>query len=729
MQFQNQVYKFIIGELMSNIYDALIIAEKPIAGQSIAQILSNSNYKTNRDSKSIFFEFENDFLGKCILIPLKGHITDVDFKKEYQNWFIDLKRLVSDDPLYYKNTEPLIQQNLSKVNAKKIIIATDADREGESIGREAVNIVLNKNPNIDIKRAYFSAITKQELNKSFKELIDLDNKIADAADSRREIDLYWGAVLTRFMSTNTKMTGKNFLSVGRVQSPTLAKVVEKELEIENFVSEPYWEIEIILDKNKNKILATYKKGRITDKKLVENIFEKITDKAKVVKIDKKENIISKPVPFNTTDFLRAATNINLDAMKAMEIAEHLYMKGYVSYPRTDNQTYIGISFKEILTNLKCPDFDFAINKILAQDKIEASKGVSTKDHPPIHPVSLAPKEKLSKDEWKVFKLIVDHFFATLYKDAKTLVIDVDFDTNSEIFTTKGITFIDKGWIEIYPYANQKENVLPELILNEILPIVDKNLLAKKTKPPARYSQGTLIKLMEKLNLGTKSTRPSILEKLYSRDYIFGKKQIVPSEMAKTVVKSLKDYAEHVVSPDMTAKLEDEMTDIENGKITKDKVVLDSKLMLKEILDDLYKNKKEISTNINETKLETSKVGICSICKNILVKRISKKGKDFVGCLSYPKCTNTYPLPQKGKIEFTNRICDLCKAPIILFNDSDLCININCKINKEHRDQAEKNKLDLDLKSKDSKTTQDTKQPKKLETKKKEKTNKKSISKK
>lgn len=720
IQFQNQVCKYIIGEEMSNTYDALIIAEKPIAGQSIAQILSNSNYKTNRDSKSIYFEFENDFLGKCILVPLKGHITDVDFKKEYQNWFIDLKRLLNDDPLYYKNTEPLIQQNLSKITAKKIIIATDADREGESIGREAVNIVLNKNPNIDIKRAYFSAITKQELNKTFRELINLDNKIADAADSRREIDLYWGAVLTRFMSTNTKMTGKNFLSVGRVQSPTLAKVVEKELEIENFVSEPYWEIEITLDKNKTKILATYKKGRITDKKLAEKIFEKILDTAKVVKIDKKENIISKPVPFNTTDFLRAATNINLDAMKAMEIAENLYMKGYVSYPRTDNQTYIGISFKEILTNLKCLDFDFAINKILAQDKIEASKGVSTKDHPPIHPVSLAPKDKLSKDEWKVFKLIVDHFFATLYKDAKTLVIDVDFDTNSEIFTSKGITFIDKGWIELYPYANQKENVLPELILNEILPIIDKNLLAKKTKPPARYSQGTLIKLMEKYNLGTKSTRPSILEKLYSRDYISGKKQIVPSEMAKTVIKSLKDYAEHVVSPNMTAKLEDEMNDIENGKITKDKVVLDSKLMLKEILDDLYKNKKEISTNINETKLETSKVGICNICKNILVKRTSKKGKDFVGCLSYPKCTNTYPLPQKGKIEFTTRVCDVCHAPIILFNDSDLCININCKSNKEHREQAEKNKLEYETEQLDKKIDSE----KKVKTTKKKATSKK-----
>ncbi len=663
-------------------YDTIIISEKPIAGQSIAQILSNNTYSTKQDKGVSFFEFNHKDFGKTILVPLKGHIKDVDFTKEYSNWYINLKRIVDNEPIYYKETQPNIIKVLNGVLAKKVIVATDADREGESIGNEAVDCLLKKNPKIEIKRAYFSAITKEELNKAFSNTLDLNKKMADSADARREIDLYWGAILTRFLSTYTGQTGKNFLSVGRVQSPTLAKVVEKELEIENFISEPFWEIEIILNKENTKFKAEYKKGRIYKKEDAEKIFSQLGNKAKIIKLEKKEGTIEKPIPFNTTDFLRAAAAINIDAIKAMNIAENLYMKGYISYPRTDNQTYIGVVFENILKELKCSDFNSIINKILALPKIIPSKGISTKDHPPIHPVTLPEKEKLSKEEWKVFKLITDHFLATLYLDAKTIITNIELDVNKEIFFTKGIIFIDKGFLEYYPYVNQKENLLPNLELNEILEIIKKDLLSKKTKPPARYSQGTLIKLMEKLNLGTKSTRPAILEKLYSRDYISGKKQILPSKVSKIVVKTLEDYANHVVNVDMTSKLENEMNDIEEGKTTKKNVVKDSLIMLSEILDELYKNKDEISKNIKKTFI--TKVGVCPICKKDLITRKSKMGKNFVGCSGYPNCKQTYPLPQKGNIVFTTKFCELCKAPIIKLNDVEICINLNCLNNKEKK---------------------------------------------
>jgi len=686
------------------IYDCVIISEKPIAGQSIAYILSNGKMTEKRDKGQVVFEFNHDKLGKTILIPLKGHITDVDFKKEHSSWYGNLNNMIDAKAIFYKTTEPMIVKSLNDVQTKRIIIATDADREGESIGREAVNILLQKNPKAKIERAYFSAITREELTDAFNTTKPLDEKQADAADSRREIDLYWGAVLTRFMSTNTGLVGKDFLSVGRVQSPTLAKVVERELEIDNFKSSPYWEIELTLQKDKKnikdkkdeiKFKAEYKKGRILNKDEAEKIFAKIGKDAKVINIDKKETTIKRPEPFNTTDFLRAAANLNVDAVKAMEIAEHLYMKGYVSYPRTDNQTYIGINFVKIVTALKCPDFNDAINKILALPKIIPSKGVETKDHPPVHPVSLAPKDKLSPEEWKVFKLITDHFLATLYKDAKANVTTVDFDANSEIFVSRGLIFADKGWLEIYPYVSQKEAVLPELKVQEIVIIDNKDLLAKKTQPPARYSQGTLIKLMEKLNLGTKSTRPSILQKLYGRNYIEGKKQIKPSEMAKTVVKTLQDYADHVVSPEMTAKLEEEMNCIENGELKKEKVVDDSRTMLSEILQELYKNKKEISTNVKATQLQANLVGKCPLCKSNLVKRNSKLGKIFVGCSAYPKCTQSYPLPQKGNIAFTDKACEMCKAPIIQMRPMrskdiiEFCINPNCESNKKAREALSK----------------------------------------
>lgn len=715
------------------IYDTVIISEKPIAGQSIAYILSAGKMTEKRDKGQVVFEFNHDKLGHCSLIPLKGHITDVDFTKEHSSWYGNLNNMVDAKAIFYKTTEPQIVKSLNDVNTKRIIVATDADREGESIGREAVTILLHKNPKAKVERAYFSAITKDELSEAFDKPKPLDEKMADAADSRREIDLYWGAVLTRFMSTNTGLVGKDFLSVGRVQSPTLAKVVERELEIEKFISTPYWEIDITLEKQnedkktkeKNKenvkFKAEYKKGRILKKEDAEKIFAKIKDNAKVINIEKKETVIKRPEPFNTTDFLRAAANLNVDAMKAMEIAENLYMRGFVSYPRTDNQTYIGLNYVKILNALKGSEFDDAINKILKLEKIIPSKGITTKDHPPVHPVNLAPKDKLHPEEWKVFKLITDHFLATLYKDAKANTTSVDFDANTEIFVSKGLSFIDKGWLEIYPYVSQKEAILPELVVGEILPIVDKELLAKKTQPPARYSQGTLIKLMEKLNLGTKSTRPSILQKLYSRNYIEGKKQIKPSDMAKTVVKTLQDYAEHVVSPDMTAKLEDEMNSIENGELKKENVVDDSRKMLLEILSELYKNKKEISTNVKATKLQANLVGICPLCKSNLVKRNSRMGKIFVGCSAYPKCTQSYPLPQKGNLTFTDKACTICKAPIIQMRPMkskdtiEFCINPNCSSNKEAREkylakkeEYEKTKADKQAASEAAKTKKEVK---------------------
>jgi len=674
-------------------YDTVIISEKPIAGESIAHILSNAKMKQNKNKNLISFEFDHEKFGKTILIPLKGHITNVDFKKEYASWQINLRKLLNDNTIFYKNTLPGIVKSLGSVKAKKLIIATDADREGESIGREAVNVVKKKNPKIKIERAYFSAITKEELNKAFFNTEALNEKAADAADSRREIDLYWGAVLTRFMSTITGFVGKSFLSVGRVQSPTLAEIVKKELDIANFVSTPYWEIELTLKKDdkkeKAKFKALYKKGRILKKEEADKIFAKIQTSAKVINVTKKEKIVKKPVPLNTTDFLRACSNINIDTIKAISIAENLYMKGYISYPRTDNQKYVGVNYEKILKDLNQGEFKEKVQMVLDQKEIIPSKGVTTKDHPPIHPVTFVPKEKLQPEEWKVYKFIVDHFLATLYKDARTNITNVELDANSEVFVSKGLSFIDKGWLKIYPYYAQKEAILPELNIGEMCIIINKDLLAKKTKPPARYSQGTLIKLMEKLNLGTKSTRPNILKKLYLRQYISGKKQIVPSEIAKTLVKTLQDYAGHVVSPKMTAKLEKEMNEIENGKLMKKNVVEDSKNMLLEILDELYKNKKEISTNFKETQRLKNLVGKCPICGSDLVKRKSKKGKIFVGCSAYPKCTQSYPLPQKGEIIFTKKTCEECKAPIIQMKSkksktvSEFCINPFCKTNKEY----------------------------------------------
>ena len=676
----------------------IIISEKPIAGRKIAEILSNKNFKENKKGRDSFFDFQHDTFGDVVLIPLKGHISSVDFPKEYSNWYktslLDLANKVS---IIYSEKEKNIISILKKEtkDADEVIIATDADREGESIGKEAINYILKGNKNIKIKRVYFSAITKEELDKAFSNLKELDYKLADAADTRREIDLIWGAVLTRFLSLSTRNTGKAFLSVGRVQSPTLTKIVERQLEIEDFKPVPFWEIEILCKKETETetFKAKYKKGKFDKLEDAENIFKELGNKGKIIKITKRERSIKKPVPFNTTDFLRAAINIGFDAIKAMSLAEKLYMEGYVSYPRTDNQKYIGVDIKKTLKEIGKGDYASKVKEILSQDKIIASQGKEAKDHPPIHPVTYLPEEKASKEEYKIYCLIVDRFLATLAKDAKAYTTTVDIDVNKHIFVAKGQIITYKGWMKYYKYKIVKEETLPDLNENDILDIKNKELLAKQTKPPAYYSQSSLIKLMEDLNLGTKSTRPNIISKLYARKYISGRKQLVASDLAKSVIKSLKNHASDITKPEMTAKLEEEMNNIEKGKLTKDKVVLDSRELLTKVLKELEKNKLAIAKEINNKATEIETFGKCPNCGSPLRKMRSKKGKLFVSCSNFPKCKTSYPLPQKSEFTFEDEYCDVCKSPKITLKTKNgfakMCINPNCETNKKWRSENPK----------------------------------------
>ena len=672
----------------------IIVAEKPIAGRTISEILSSKNYSSKSYNKMPYFEFATKDLGDVTLIPLKGHISDVAFPPKYARWLgTDLKDLVQKPEIKYIMKEKEIAALLKKYGKEvsKIIIATDADREGESIGKEAVTYATEENPRLEIKRAYYSAITKDELSKAFSNLQELNYGLADAADARREIDLIWGAVLTRFLSLIIKRLGPDFLSAGRVQSPTLAKIVEKDLEIANFVPEKYWQVQLTLKKGEE-FTALYEKEKIESNELAERIFDSVKDKVKVHSLDQKKKKIPKPTPFNTTDFLREATKMGLSAEKAISIAENLYMNGFISYPRTDNRKYVGVEIFKILSDLE-PGFKKEVARLRAQEKIVPSAGEETKDHPPIHPVTLAEESKLSKPEWKIYKLVVDRFFATLAEDAEANTTKVYFSTPEYLFVSEGLEVLKEGWLWFYHYRKVSESFLPSLEVGDELPVLKKEILAKETKPPAKYSQGTLIKLMEDLKLGTKSTRPTIIEKLYSRNYIDGDKQVSSTEIAKAVISALQEYAKAIVLPETTAKLEDQMTSIENKEVTKEQVVDDSKKVLSKILDELLENKAKIAQKLMAGISKYDSFGPC-LCGGSLRKLNSRAGKTFLGCSNYPNCKITYSLPQKDLFSYAGK-CSICNAPKIELRKGrrkhQFCLNQNCPSQREYvkkREDAE-----------------------------------------
>jgi len=677
----------------------LIIAEKAIAGRRIADILSNGTAKEQRDG-ALFFSFDSEGK-KFMIVPLRGHIMDVDFPKHLAPWIgTDLVKLTNAEILYNGKEKQII--SFIKKHSKdfdRVIFATDSDREGESIALEALTCLREKNPKIKIKRANFSAITKEEINTAFKELNEFDFNFADSADARREIDLVWGAVLTRFLSIVSGRLGKEFISAGRVQSPTLALVVAREREIRAFKPKNYWRIEAKFEKEKKKFNASHKKGRFWEKEEAEKAFAKKAEHGEVKKVSRREKTLARPEPFNTTSFLRAATAIGFSAAKAMSLAETLYQQGLLSYPRTDNTVFpVSINLRKILKQLShVSEFNADVKELLARKKLIPSKGKKpTKDHPPIHPVDY-PKRKLSDQEWKIYELVCRRFFAVLSDNAKVEAMTVNIDLATEPYIATGQRFIEWGWKKVYPYSKSKEVILPELKEGDLVKLLNLELLAKETKPPARYSQGSLIKAMSEKNLGTKSTRHETIQKLYYRNFIQGAKAIEATNIAFAVIDTMEKFDAVIVKPEMTAELEKEMDEIAAGKKKKNDVVLDSRKMLVNALNDLLGSKVEVGKTLRSALREDSEQFPCTgeNCEGTLVTRKGYSGKRFLGCSAYPKCTVTYPLPQKGKITPGTEPCAECGKPMIkvkTFRYSySMCIDPNCKTKEAWRKKNEERK--------------------------------------
>ena len=665
----------------------LVICEKNIAARRIAYILSGGKSKSMRLGKTPVYEFNKD--GEYWqVVGLRGHIINLDYPAGFNKWNkVHPRELIDVEPVK-KVSERSIAAALKTLAEKNpfLIVATDFDREGELIGVEVVDLLRGYNKSINqIHRAKFSAITGFEIKKAFDKLEEVDYNLSSAGESRQSIDLIWGAVLTRFISLTSHRLGRDFLSIGRVQSPTLALLVQREKEIKGFKPETFWKIIAVLEKNKI-FNATHSEGQFWDEKKVKAIYEKIKNakEATVKKVDKK--IVSEfpPSPFSTTSFLQTATYLGLSAARAMSIAEELYMSGLISYPRTDNTVYPGsLNIKGILQKLSNSSFSKEVAEVLNNGRDYPTRGKKmTTDHPPIHPVGV-PAGGLSGEKRKIYELIVRRFLATLAKDAISETVDVSLDISGEEFKTKGYRVVESNWKSIYTYIRDKTKPLPELVEGEKIVVSKINLKEDQTKPPKRYTQGSLITTMEGLSLGTKSTRHEIINKLHNRKYIT-LAPLAPTPIAVAVVDALEGC--DVIEPKMTAVLENDMDAISEGKKTLEETVNESRKMLTNVMKELEKDKDKIKKSIQVASTVQDTVGKCPLCGKNMVVRFSKNRKRFVGCTGFPDCKNTYPLPQKGYINSTQKTCDMCNAPIVRVKAKDkkaweLCINPNCSFKK------------------------------------------------
>jgi DNA topoisomerase-1 len=643
----------------------LIITEKDNAARRIAEILSEDTADVERQNGVNIYRW-----GDKRVIGLSGHVVGLDFPEEYANWRDVEPAELIDAEITTEPTKENIVTTLEQLAARadEAVIATDYDREGELIGKEAYEIIEDK---IDgpIERVRFSSITDNEVQQAFANPDDLDFDLAAAGEARQIIDLIWGAALTRFLSLSARQLGNDFISVGRVQSPTLKLIVDREREIQAFDPETYWELFADLAKNGDSFEAQYfyededgnEAERVWDEADADAAYENLQEaqSAEVQEVDRRTRTDAPPEPFNTTAFIGAAGSLGYSAQRAMSIAEELYTDGYTTYPRTDNTVYPeDLDPEELLDDFVDTEFGDDAARLLDLDEIEPTEGdEETTDHPPIHPTGELPsKGELSDDEWEIYELIVRRFFATVAEPATWEHLRVVALAGGEKLKANGKRLLEEGYHAVYPYGSTSENYVPDVEEGEQLDLTEVRFEEKETQPPRRYGQSRLIKKMEELGVGTKSTRHHSIEKLYDRGYLEGDPPR-PTALAEAVVEAAETFAEMVVSEEMTAQLEADMTAIAEGEATLEDVTDSSREMLERVFEELHDSREEIGDHLQESLKADRRLGPCPECGEDLLIRQSRQGSYFVGCDGFPECRFTLPLPSTGEPLVLEDICE------------------------------------------------------------------------
>src|SRR5262245_37686907 len=459
----------------------LIVTEKNNSAKKIAEILSGGAAKEGASYKTPYYEWSDENGDAQMTIGLKGHVLNPAFPESYNNWQETNPRDLIDADLIKEPTDKNVVRALKKVagDADDIVIATDYDREGELIGLEALQEIVEANPSLataegvhedgtPVKRARYSALTKDEIERAFNDLDELSMPLANAGAARQDMDLIWGATLTRSVSMATRRFGSNFLSVGRVQSPTLGLIVQRELERRAHVPEPFWEVTAKFAHPDGDFVAEHTTDKFWKKEEAEAAVANSKTPGTVKEITARKNTRQPPTPLNTTAFTTDASNrLGITPSRAMRIAEDLYMDGYISYPRTDNTVYPkSLDTKELVKQLVAVDDFKAAWFLLDKGALEPTRGKKeTTDHPPIYPTQAVNPKRLearSEAHRRVYELVVRRFLGTFSPPmvteatraniekapapgSPTTGANKDSDVAGETYFVRGSVVVDPGF--------------------------------------------------------------------------------------------------------------------------------------------------------------------------------------------------------------------------------------------------------------------------------------------
>jgi DNA topoisomerase-1 len=643
-------------------------AEKNKAAAQIASILGDGEVKKIDVEGLPVYEFK--WKGEeWLVMGLSGHIMNYDFPEQYNKWNeVNPGVLLGVDPEKFvtKANYASAVKNLAK-RAEKIILACDYDREGENIGFEAKTLA-EEVTNVPVSRARFSALSPKEVKKAFESLMDPDYNMAMAAEARQILDLKMGAAFTRFvtLSVREKAWTKDVLSIGPCQTPTCGFVYEREKAIRAFQAKDFWKITAIFSAKEGEFEGTHRAGNISDKEKAAEIFKKLkgAKEGLVAKKNVKEVKISPPNPLNTTELLKRASKfLGISPEIALEVAEQLYLAGLTSYPRTDTNKYADdFDFKSLV-------FDFARQKeyrpfaesILIAPIVPKNGDKDAHDHPPIHPIRAASRGEVSSavnipQAPEVYDLIARHFLANLMPAALFEKTHLHLLVQEDPFDSSGTVLKDSGWLEVYPFENKKDKLLPFVEEGQKVGIKKLSNTKSKTSPPKKLTEAELLTLMDKNGIGTKATAPTHIETNKKRGYFETKgKTISILDIGFTLMEGLSLTVPILVRPDIRAKIEALIQDVEDGNKEFEAALDEGTALIKEMYAQLEANKKELTSSIagtikDEAALDDKKnyIGTCKACGHVL-KIVQTDSGRFVGCSGYPDCRNSFPVPKTGAL--------------------------------------------------------------------------------
>jgi len=542
--------------------------------------------------------------------------------------------------------------------AKKIYLAADPDREGEAIAWHLAH-VLNVDDSSEC-RVVFNEITKDAIKESFKHPRAINADLVDAQQARRILDRLVGYNISPLLWKKVKKG----LSAGRVQSVALKMVIDREKEIENFKPEEYWSIDAKFEKDKDVFEGSFygvdgKKKKLNTEKDVKEITEKIQDKSFTIdKVTKRERKRKPAKPFTTSSIQQeAARKLNFRARKTMMIAQQLYegidlgkgsggITGLITYMRTDS-TRISASAKSEAKGLIEAKYGKQYvgyqgntkQKEGAQDAHEAVRPTSSKREPK------DLKSVLTRDQYRLYKLIWERFMASQMAPAVMDTMSVDLLNNSVMFRATGSKVKFKGFMKVYVEGTddkQKEEnkLLPDLEEGMVVTAKDIKPNQHFTQPPPRYTEARLVRTMEEKGIGRPSTYAPTLDTIQRRGYVkMENKRFVPTELGSIVTDLLKEFFPEIIDVDFTVKMEDDLDSIELGKT-------DWIHLIDDFYSGFHKRLEVAEAEMEKIEIKDEPAGIdCEKCGHEMVYKMGRYGK-FLACSNFPECRNTKPILKK-----------------------------------------------------------------------------------